>query len=169
MRSLFYTNNAFILCSPLVSSSSYTSWATQTWAAYLGTPHHILATLADRPIFTSPSCGRIGDKRCIAMKHYIECPVHPGNFHSTKAACVKCESARRRSQKGDAEPDKENQHPSESGANDNSKNDTKAKKKAKGCRSKPTHEKTIKQLRREKQAARKAQASCGDDKQKQGK
>lgn len=107
---------------------------------------------------SSPVCGRIGDKRCIAVEHYVECPTHAGSFHSTKAGCVKCAGALRRQEREalrDRESrDKENQRPD---ADAHAKK--KKKKQPKKGRVKLAHEKTIKQVRRERKAARKSQAS----------
>lgn len=127
-------------------------------------PHQTLRTIrldANLPPLLSPICSRIGDKRCVAMEHYVECPLHPGSYHVKHGACIKCTAALKRrereAQRNTKEHDKENQQLD--GDDDNSLNQCTRKKKKKPKKPSASNLKSQKQLRREAKAARKSLAS----------
>lgn len=96
----------------------------------------------------SPICTRIGDKRCLALEHYVDCSAHPGSYHSRYADCIKCVEAERREERRKAiERQKENNDPTESEMAAN-----KANKKAKKGKFKPIKQKSMKQIRKEQRA-----------------
>lgn len=110
--------------------------------------------ITDHPL-RSPICGRIGDKRCLNLLHYLDCPVHPGSFHSKHSDCIKCVEAERREARQKArERNKENDDPIAS-----AKAAKKANKKANKAKARPLHEKSIKQIRKEQRKLRQSASS----------
>ncbi|KUI70340.1 hypothetical protein VM1G_06460 [Cytospora mali] len=102
------------------------------------------------PSFSShhcTTCRRVGDKRCIALGHYLECPNHPGTFYSQTSECVKCVQFKKREQRlARMATENENTKPASCHKKD------KAKEKA-------PHKKTMKQLRKEQRDKRKSNGS----------
>ncbi|ROV95843.1 hypothetical protein VSDG_05167 [Cytospora chrysosperma] len=92
-----------------------------------------------------PVCGKKGNRRCVKLGHIIECEIHKGRYHIKFNNCVSCVQARAREQRAMKE-DEDDQ------STDNEvKQGQKTEKKGKVKRPK---EKSMKQLRREKQQAR---------------
>ncbi|KUI70802.1 hypothetical protein VM1G_11654 [Cytospora mali] len=92
-----------------------------------------------------PVCGKKGNKRCLKLKHITECHIHKGRFHSKFNDCVSCAEARAREERAikDAEDEKS--------THGEGKQQEKMGKKGKVKR---PHEKSIKELRREKRQER---------------
>ena len=44
-------------------------------------------------ILISSWCGKPFNKTCVDKGHQEDCPTHPGNFHTPRDPCVKCEAA----------------------------------------------------------------------------
>lgn len=98
----------------------------------------------------SPVCGKKGNRRCMKLRHIIECDTHKGRYHSKFNDCVSCAEARARKER--ASKDAENNESTDS----EGKQGRRTQKKGKIKR---PQEKSIKQLRREKRQAR-TSSSC---------
>ncbi|KAG8163641.1 hypothetical protein KVR01_006938 [Diaporthe batatas] len=99
-----------------------------------------------------PVCSKKGNRRCVKLGHIIECDIHKGKFHSRLFVCVSCSEACAREEKAI----KRDQG---SCSGDDGDDDKQQKKDRKGGKPKPSHQKTIKQLRRElKEEKRKSSA-----------
>lgn len=98
----------------------------------------------------SPVCSKKGNKRCVKLGHLIECETHEGKYHSRIHECVSCAEACVREEKA-AKKDY-----SSCNAEDKNKQQQKSKKSG---RVKGSHEKTMKQLRKEKREQKRKSSS----------
>lgn len=96
----------------------------------------------------SPVCSKKGNKRCVKLGHLIECGIHKGKYHSRIHECVSCAEACAREEKV-AKKD----HSSCSAE------DKQQQKSKKSGRVKGSHEKTMKQLRKEKREQKRKSSS----------
>lgn len=102
---------------------------------------------------SSPKCGRVGNKHCVAAGHYVDCDIHPGSFHSVYADCVKCAHAKQR--------EEQEERAAALKAKEEDEDDVKNQKKKKGKtpKAKPDSQKSMKQLRKEKKEKRRSEGS----------
>ncbi|KAI3391302.1 hypothetical protein diail_7633, partial [Diaporthe ilicicola] len=87
-----------------------------------------------------PVCARKGNRRCLKLGHLIECDIHRGKFHSRIHSCVSCAEARAREEKAARKDD---------GSSDAEHKNKQQQKIVKRRKAKGSHEKTIKQQRKE--------------------
>jgi hypothetical protein len=128
----------------------------------LGTSHHwyvfqsLTALITVRPVLTfkSPVCSKKGNKRCIKLRHLIECDTHRGKYHSIRFGCVSCAEACARKERANR---LENDQLERRGSAEDEKKQHKNNKRGKA---KAAHEKTMKQLKKELREEKRA--SSGD-------